>query len=343
MTTATAYEVRPMTMSDEPAVLDLLHASLAGGPTGRRTSAFFRWKHHANPFGRSPAFVADCDGQLVGLRTFLRWEFRAANGTVRAVRAVDTATHPSHQGRGIFRQLTLTALRELAEQTDLVFNTPNSKSLPGYLKMGWQVVGEVPVRVRIARPLRFLRAARTARSAAPNGDSPKRCDLPRAAEVLPGLDGLENLLTDIATEAGASPRLTTPRTVDYLRWRYVDPPDLDYRAVPLMSSRGLRGVAIGRARYRGSLVEFTLAEMLVSPGDVKAARNLLGTVARSGVDHVAAHLAPGSEAAKTALSSRYFIAPGTGVTLVARPGRDLDPDPCRLDHWQLSLGDLEVF
>ncbi len=40
---------------------------------------------------------------MIGFRTFLRWEFEDAGRVVRAVRAVDTATHPDHRGRGIFR------------------------------------------------------------------------------------------------------------------------------------------------------------------------------------------------------------------------------------------------
>ncbi len=66
----------------------------------------------------------------------------AGRHAVRAVRAVDTATHPDHQGRGIFSTLTPTRSRRCGSRADLVFNTPNEKSLPGYLKMGWQIVGQ---------------------------------------------------------------------------------------------------------------------------------------------------------------------------------------------------------
>jgi len=77
---------------------------------------------------------------------FLRWMFlRPEGGVATAVRAVDTATLPAAQGRGVFTRLTTTAVDELREQgVDFVFNTPNDRSRPGYLKMGWQVVGRVP-------------------------------------------------------------------------------------------------------------------------------------------------------------------------------------------------------
>src|SRR4029079_3500391 len=101
-----------------------------------------RWKHVDNAFGRSPMWVA-CDGErIAGFRAFMRWEFEGAGEVKRAVRTVDTATHPDYQGQGIFTKLTLAGLEELAaEGVDFVFNTPNDKSRPGYLKMGWHVLG----------------------------------------------------------------------------------------------------------------------------------------------------------------------------------------------------------
>lgn len=104
-------EIRRATDDDRPAVIDLCRASL-GWKAGDPNEAFFAWKHDQNAFGTSPAWVAVTpDGTLAGLRVFLRWRFRRPDGsTFDAVRAVDTATHPDWQGRGIFTRLTLGAL-----------------------------------------------------------------------------------------------------------------------------------------------------------------------------------------------------------------------------------------
>ncbi|KDN86586.1 GNAT family N-acetyltransferase [Kitasatospora cheerisanensis] len=151
---------RGLESADVPAVLELLTTSLAGGPTGRRSADFFDWKHRANPFGSSPGLVAVApDGRIAGVRLFLRWSWRGAGGReVAAVRPVDTATHPDFQGRGIFRRLTLALLEQVAGEAELVFNTPNGNSLPGYLRMGWRELGRVQVALRVARPVSFARA-----------------------------------------------------------------------------------------------------------------------------------------------------------------------------------------
>src|SRR5262249_43359766 len=129
---------------------DLLRASL-GWADDPGFDRYFAWKHRENSFGASPSWVAVEAGRIVGFRTFLRWEFVDRQGNrARAVRAVDTATHPDAQGRGIFRRLTLHALDDLArDDVDFVFNTPNDKSRPGYLRMGWVDVGRVGTSVRV--------------------------------------------------------------------------------------------------------------------------------------------------------------------------------------------------
>ena len=88
-------------------MLDLLDASLGGGPAGRRPPEFFTWKHLDNPFGRSlPAWWPRHDDRLIGLRAFMRWRLAAGDRDLTAVRAVDAATHPDFQGMGVFSRLT---------------------------------------------------------------------------------------------------------------------------------------------------------------------------------------------------------------------------------------------
>ncbi|MDI2130184.1 GNAT family N-acetyltransferase [Yinghuangia seranimata] len=163
------FHLRELAKDDDPQVLALLEAALAGGPTGERTQAFFDWKHRDNPFGASPGLVAeDADGRIVAVRLFLRWEFVHQGEVVRAVRAVDTATHPAAQGRGLFKKLTSELLDRLSADTDLVFNTPNANSLPGYLKMGWREVGKVPVSLHPIRPIAFAKGLRELRGGEPD-------------------------------------------------------------------------------------------------------------------------------------------------------------------------------
>lgn len=331
--------VRPLAAGDEPAVLALLEASLAGGPLGERSIEFFNWKHRENPFGSSPGLLALIGDQVVGVRLFMRWEFSSPEGPVRAVRAVDTATSPEHQGKGIFRRLTLALLDEVAADTDLVFNTPNANSLPGYLKFGWQTVGRLPVAIAPLNLFRFARHAQSARTAKP-ADGPRStgCHLPPAAEALDGSLDLRELL---ASHDESRRGITTVRTIGYLRWRYASAP-VDYRAVHVRSGGVVTGLAIGRPRWRGALTEFTLTELAVRPGDRDSARLLRTALRRCGTDHIAAHFFDDSPV-RQVLGPRRSFTPGPGPTLTVLPIRRIDPDPRRVSSWRLTLGDLELF
>jgi len=92
----TQVAIREYQATDETPVIALLNLALGTARAFERSTAFFRWKHIENPFGRSLMLLADSE-KVVGLRAFLRWQFRAGGQTIRAVRAVDTATHPDFQ------------------------------------------------------------------------------------------------------------------------------------------------------------------------------------------------------------------------------------------------------
>jgi len=331
-------EVRAYEDADEPAILDLLRRTLGSGPGGWRSPEFFRWKHERNPFGRSFMLVAMADAQIVGFRAFMRWRFTAGDRIVRAVRAVDTATHPEFQRMGIFSRLTKRALEELREETDLVFNTPNTSSGPGYLKLGWHPVGRVTVSARVRRPLRFLRGLR---SAGVGGGGPSRGSIPVDAEpardTLADGEAVSSLLERSGLPKG---RLATPKDVAFLRWRYGDAPLLGYHGVRELANGRLTGLALFRVRPRGALWQCSIADVIVEEGDVRTARRLIRrAVTAAQVDYAA--LRP--ETVAGAFRSGFVPTPG-GLTFVVNPLSDgLAPDPTDRRSWALSLGDLEVF
>lgn len=347
----TGVEIRRWRPSDEAGVLALLDLTLTQSPAPR-TPALFRWKHLDNPSGPSIMLVAESEGTIVGFRAFMRWRFETAvPGTaegawrtietgglaVPAARAIDTATHPEHQRRGIFRQLTQTALPLVAAEARLIFNTPNHRSLPGYRTMGWQVVQRVPALVRVQRPARFASRLGSLRGAAAATRPRPPAGSPAAHEVLAG-DELAGLLGEVRPSPG---RLTTPRDLAYLRWRYGEGSGLDYRAVV---AEGGSGMAVYRVRLRGGLWEAAVSELLVPPGQGRTARRLLRAVAAAaGADHLSCSFPAGTWASQAALRCGFLPVPG-GPTLVVKPlTEELEPDPRARRAWGLTLGDLEVF
>lgn len=311
-----------MVDADLDQVLQLLQASLGWVPDDvfRR---YFRWKHLENPFGRSPAWVAEREGAVVGLRTFLRWRFTVGGETVEAIRAVDTATHPDVQGRGVFTRLTLDALDDLqAAGFAWIFNTPNDRSRPGYLKMGWSVLGRPPL---VAAPrLAATTRLRTARVPAERWSV--STDVGDPADELLADDAL---IEGWLEEAGRDGRLVTSRTPAQLRWRYGFEA-LRYRAVPLHRDVA-RGAAIFRLRRRGRALEATVCDVLGPRPDVPRA---LRQVARATKADVAVGIG------RRAIRQGILPLPRQGPTITVRTLGDSAPPP--IERWDLRLGDLEL-
>lgn len=328
--TAATLAVRRADEGDLPAVLALLQASLGWVPDDAY-ARFFAWKHRESPFGASPAWVAvdtAAGDRVVGFRTFTRWRFARGDTLVDAVRAVDTATHPDHQGRGIFTLLTRHALDELAaEGVAFVFNTPNERSRPGYLKMGWQIVGRLPVAATPRSPWSLVRLAR-ARTPADKWSAPTDAGVPVAAV----LDHPE-VTQLLAAAAGQDDRLRTPRTPAYLAWRYGFPP-LRYRALVGPEGPG-GGVVIFRLRRRGAALEAAVCERLVPPGRQRAGAALVRRLLReTGADHAV-------QVGAARPVEGLLPVPGQGPTLVWRAVTEADCPAA--DRWDLTLGDVELF
>jgi GNAT superfamily N-acetyltransferase len=221
-----------------------------------RDRAFFAWKHLENPFGPSPAWGVWDGDRLVAFRTLLRWELVQGDASLRLVRAVDTATDPDFQGKGLFRTLTTQAVEELtADGVDAVFNTPNDQSRPGYLKMGWVELGRPTLLVQPASPVALARMLR-ARVPAAKWSDPVTYGVP-AAEVAGELRPAE------------IEQWATPRTAEHLAWRYGFEP-LHYRAVEV---RG--GHAVFRVRQRGPLREVAIVDWLSAEPDPAAVFRLV--------------------------------------------------------------------
>lgn len=328
MATNPLVQIRAATPEDHPAIIALAARSL-GWRDGEPNEALFRWKHLDNPFGPSAMWVAVDDGEIVGFRAFLRWAFDDPGGDrCAAVRAVDTATDPDHQGRGIFTALTRHGLEaERDRGTGFVFNTPNDQSRPGYLKLGWQVVGRVPVAVVVASP---AAARRMVRARVPADKWSEPVDVGMAApDALADDAGLDALLASLGPAHG----LRTARDPAFLRWRYGLEP-LRYRVL----QRGATladGAAVFRVRRRGAAVETTLADVLVPDGDHRAARDLVRAVLRATQpDYLIA-------VQRRLVDGRSVRLPGQGPILTWR-GIHRTSMPA-LDRWDLTLGDIELF
>lgn len=336
-TSADDVTIRPGTDQDIPAVIELMKSALGEGKIPR-TTEFWMWKHRHNPFGKSPMWLAFSGSELVGVRLFMRWSFRNAAGYVQAVRAVDTATAPAFQGRGIFKRLTLGLVDELKEQgAGFVFNTPNGKSMPGYLKMGWQPVGRTSFWLRARHPVAIARRLLKIASAPDSGQT-----APQAPA--------DSVLNDTSAEHLSErcmqvlPGYRTSLSSSFLRWRYQACPAASYAT---FSCDPQRALVVTRLRLRDGLRELAVSELLFehsARGMRAAVQSLRESLRAQPSDYAIAALRQDASEAAVLAASGFVPAPNSGPHLTVRSLAQTAPlARFGASSLQASMGDLELF
>jgi GNAT superfamily N-acetyltransferase len=310
---------------DLPEIIDVLKRSLGEGLLPKSVD-YFVWKHHKNPFGESQVILAREEGKIIGVRAFMKWNWDCAGNTITTVRAVDTATDPAHQGKGIFKKLTMQAVRDCTEEgIPFVFNSPNTMSMPGYLKMGWIANGRLPLFVGLG-------------------------------SVIPRLHhkGLEEALISGYKIGEALNRLPvdwkhqnvgnvyhTPLSKAYLEWRYRDCPVVHYGAVIEPGKFGF----VFRLKKWKWMLECRICEVWMEPGCPENEINMA-------LKKMLAEIRPllvtcASSPAYQSKNNRPFsmigpIAKGPMITLRTLAQTDLDSFR-HFAHWMPSLGSIELF
>jgi GNAT superfamily N-acetyltransferase len=146
------FEIEPLTDDDVDEAIAVVNAAFGF----ERDDDWFVWKHREGPWGPSAGVVARDERGIAGVRLLLPWRFRGPAGTLDAYRAVEAATAPRAQGKGVFSLLN----RHLMERAvdagpTMLFSTPNANSRGGYAKLGWSWLTPVPHVWRPVRPRRW--------------------------------------------------------------------------------------------------------------------------------------------------------------------------------------------
>jgi GNAT superfamily N-acetyltransferase len=324
METNAGLSIRLSNEGDIPSIVELFSVCLLD-EGGSPTADFWRWKHLLNPFGKSPVLLAYSNQQLVGLRAFLRWQWRQHDKVLSAYRAVDTATHPEFQGQGIFRNLTTQLWNQIQEEDPgcFVYNTPNEKSRPGYLKMGWQVLGKPNAEFRWVPGLGLRRKANWEKAVA----SLKEIDF----ASIPAIEQSRSFSELIQTNTSSA----------YYAWRYQMVPDRQYGYWQVETGHGVAGFLF-YLRNRTGFTELRICDELVFDNDGNAHQVLdegWSLLARKFSGCIVTRLCHEPKQGSKLL--QRFI-PNVTIRL-PEDKSSLPADISNINSWNFEMGALELF
>lgn len=326
-------DIREATEADIPRIVSLLKISLGEGLMPK-TEAYWRWKHRYNPFGISQVLIAELNETLIGVRAFMRWRWRAGEKLLECVRAVDTATHPDFQGKGVFSKLTKAALLVCKEKGyQMVFNTPNKKSLPGYIKMGWERAGNLPLTVKIINPVGIASSVLKGKAESHDG----------VDESVPGLLSQVSLPSLLEVSRNHySQKYVTDHNVASLNWRYQMVPVARYQAAWVYKNEVVGYGFFYRMKSSSFGTEMRITDLFYrSENDLKGLKSLVKIKVEK---HRPDYLTIAGINQMNPLKGIFSLTSSMGPIVTIREIQNVDLDNYRsFKNWSPALGDLELF
>ncbi len=311
--------VKQASINDIPNIVELLKSSL-GESVVEKSSTIWNFKHVDNPFGPSYVLVATDNETFVGVRALMKWNWQLENQVWVAYRAVDTATHPDFQGKGIFKKLTLQALDNVEnEQETFVFNTPNDKSRPGYLKMGWVIVDALPIAIVPMILYFFLSIFRKKES--------------RSNQI--HSDRLDAICKEHNRILSQEEVLFTPKSAEYLKWRFEENPMQKYHVVS--NTNWYVAMYVKEHRF---FKELRIVE-IISTNESVHRKEIRNTIIDYAIQNRCWIV---TLANKDLFSFRFFGKFGPKLTFKSLTKNTLFVNKAlNINNWKYSLGDLELF
>lgn len=210
-------EIRNYQQGDELKILELFEIVFGK----KMTLEYWTWRFLNNPFSRDMLIhLMWEDEKLIGQYALSPVRMRIDGENKMAALAMSLMTHPDYQGKGVFAKLGNSLHDEIKSKAKyhMIFAFPNNKthSHYGFVKnLGWKDISIIPMMSVRSTDLRLKVGEKTNYS------------------VLRSFENLTHKIYqfDKSVRIDFSP--------DYLQWRYIDNPSVDYKIIELDNKKGL--------------------------------------------------------------------------------------------------------
>lgn len=140
--------------ADDPSIQQYIALFAACFPgASHYTAEYLRWLYRANPAGAVVGFDAWDGNTLAAHYACVPARLLIGGRDCRALLSLNTATHPSYQGKGLFTKLAAATYEHgKASGFDCVYGVANANSTPGFVrKLSFQLVRPLEAQVGLGR------------------------------------------------------------------------------------------------------------------------------------------------------------------------------------------------
>lgn len=271
------YNIGKFTDPDYSRLIRLTESTYPGREISH--AGYLQWEYAHNPDGDAIIFVAALSDKLIAQYLVIPHMYQVHGKILPGTLSLNTLTHPIHRGHALFPKLAeLTYLSCLEKNLDFTLGVPNAKSFPVFTeKLGFETLGRVPFLMKSFRPQSLLWQLFTKKRLKQGSD------LQINPEIFPsqGSDGIsffnpnqdKDLHTAFLKKFSEEKKIATYRSLEYIRWRYLDIPLRKYYLFKLVKDGKMVAFAVYRAREIyglrcGILMDFICTDEKAGAGEL---------------------------------------------------------------------------
>ena len=304
------------------------------------TEEHYRWKfqsvRHTPP---SYEYVAQLDQKLGGYYAAIPFRYTIGGHSALAGMVCDVMTHPEARGKGIFTKLGAYALGQMQE-AGVNFTTGypiRPEVIPGHLKVGWKVVENMPVYVKVLSARKVLQQKGVG-FLAPLANP--IILLSHAFVCASKAYSVEKMTPNEAVESPWYPAFlrqwrahvanALDKDSDFLKWR-LGAPRTDYHFFVARNNHGEPvGICITRATDLQGVPTLAIVDLMLLPGQFKAFSSLDAALVKEvrsrGCELIATMLAERWARQYCFLGSLYIKSPHVFSLIVKHLGTQPAPE-----------------
>jgi GNAT superfamily N-acetyltransferase len=291
--------------------------------------AFWRWRFKDNPDGVGIIKLLFDRDNLIGHYSVIPRLVQIGKSEKKCAFSMTTMTHPNYQKQGIFTFLAREVYKVCKDVGyNFVYGFPNRNSYHGFVsRLGWKDT------VLINKIYKLLKK--------------NRVNLQKNTGDVYEISEFDDDINLFWRRVRDEYRIIVPRTKDYLNWRFVDNPDIDYKKYIFMRKNEVLGYIVLKI-YNANRVKGGHIVDILSAKENDVVRDLLvhsyGYFLQNSINYVSCWMQKGyfyNDIFEEEGFIRQEEETWFGHTLLAKE-EDIS-DTNTLNDWYLTMADSDVY
>ena len=268
--------------------------------TSAETDAHYTWKFHSFPANpHSYEYGAYAEKELVGYYAAIPYSYLINGQLTNCGMVCDVMTHPKMQGKGIFTGIGGYATNDLQNTgVDFTSGYPiRPEVIPGHLKVGWKIIFNLPMYIKLLRSNAVLRSKKIGFAAPfinlvlsmtrPLLNLMNRKTREYVCEILSRDQFLSLEEYEAFFEKWKSQRQNVLiKTKEFLKWR-TGAPQTEYNFIVIRKNKEIVAVAITRCVVLKEIPSIAILDLMALDEEPGSLNHLYDALTKFAADHKA--------------------------------------------------------